>query len=191
MWDGEPFRGIFESSPLAIMYTNDRGHIIAANAPAVKLFGAPAEKLIGFSYEQIRDERMKSAIRRALAGERTRFEGEYLTVTGNVARVMSAHFAPSFSAGGAVTGVVGVFEDIAERNLVEKQREELIRQLQGELERVTTLSGLLPICSRCKSIRDGRGEWVRLEEYIQTRTRAQFTHSLCPGCALEVYPELF
>ncbi|MBI5440447.1 MAG: PAS domain-containing protein [Deltaproteobacteria bacterium] len=187
---GDPFRGIVESSPLAILYTDERGVITACNRSATELFAAPPEKLIGFSYEQIRDERMRSAIRRALSGERTRFEGKYLTVTGNVLREMSAHFAPSFSEGGAVSGVVGIFEDVAVRTSAEREREELIRQLRRALSDLTGLSGLLPICARCKSIREADGEWTHLENYLQKHAGAEFTHSLCPACARETYPEL-
>jgi hypothetical protein len=56
---------------------------------------------------------------------------------------------------------------------------------------VKTLSGLLPICSSCKKIRDDKGYWNRLETYIETRTEADFTHGICPDCARKLYPEDF
>jgi hypothetical protein len=52
------------------------------------------------------------------------------------------------------------------------------------------LTGLLPICSSCKSIRDQGGEWHRLESYIDRRTEAKFTHGMCPDCAEKLYPEV-
>jgi hypothetical protein len=33
--------------------------------------------------------------------------------------------------------------------------------------------------------------WIMLEQYIQERTDAEFTHGLCPDCSSELYPELF
>jgi hypothetical protein len=33
--------------------------------------------------------------------------------------------------------------------------------------------------------------WVAIENYIEERTDAEFTHGLCPQCCHELYPELF
>ena len=77
------FQIIFDHSPLAIMYTDQNGIITTCNEKATKLFGARREKLIGFSYRSIVNERMREAISRALGGKKSSFEGEYLTVTGN------------------------------------------------------------------------------------------------------------
>lgn len=61
-----------------------------------------------------------------------------------------------------------------------------LRQINDELAQalaeVKILKGLLPICSWCKKIRDDRGYWESVEEYIQQHTGARFTHSLCPDC---------
>ena len=52
-----------------------------------------------------------------------------------------------------------------------------------------TLSGLLPICSHCKRIRDDAGYWSQVESYVSKYSEAEFSHSLCPNCLLEHYPE--
>lgn len=54
-----------------------------------------------------------------------------------------------------------------------------------------TLTGLLPMCSSCKRIRDEEGRWHALESYIEKRSDAEVTHGLCPGCAHRLYPEHF
>lgn len=64
------------------------------------------------------------------------------------------------------------------------------RELQESLERIRLLSGLLPICSSCKKIRDEDGNWHRIEAYISTHSEAQFTHDICPECAQRLYPGL-
>lgn len=66
------------------------------------------------------------------------------------------------------------------------------RRLKGELAETLTkvLSGYLPICSRCKKIREDSGKWRPVESYIQDRTEADFTHTICPECAKILYPEL-
>ncbi len=54
---------------------------------------------------------------------------------------------------------------------------------------VKKLEGLLPICSRCKKIRDDKGYWNQIEAYISEHSDAQFSHSLCENCADELYGE--
>jgi response regulator RpfG family c-di-GMP phosphodiesterase len=72
--------------------------------------------------------------------------------------------------------------------------EELRRQneeLQAALERIKTLSGLLPICAGCKRIRDDQGYWQQVELYIQDHSEIRFSHGLCPECCVTLYPEVF
>ncbi len=65
------------------------------------------------------------------------------------------------------------------------------RELQTALQEVKQLRGLLPICMHCKQIRNGESAWTRLEEYIQSHSAAEFTHSLCPDCYRKYYPEIY
>jgi hypothetical protein len=51
------------------------------------------------------------------------------------------------------------------------------------------LSGLLPICVHCKRIRDDKGYWNQVESYVSKHSEAEFSHSLCPDCLREHYPE--
>jgi hypothetical protein len=51
------------------------------------------------------------------------------------------------------------------------------------------LGGLLPICAHCKRIRDDRGYWSQVESYVSQHSEAEFSHSLCPSCLREFYPE--
>jgi DNA-binding NtrC family response regulator len=75
-----------------------------------------------------------------------------------------------------------------ERKRAEKEREELILKLQDALAKVKVLSGFLPICARCKKIRDDRGYWHSVEVYVREHSEAEFTHSICPDCIKELYP---
>jgi hypothetical protein len=42
----------------------------------------------------------------------------------------------------------------------------------------------------CKKIRDEAGLWRWMEEYIQDRSEAKFSHSICPVCAKIHYPDM-
>lgn len=57
-----------------------------------------------------------------------------------------------------------------------------VAALQRALGEVQQLSGLLPICSYCKSIRDDSNYWHRVEEYVTERSTVQFSHGICPKC---------
>jgi K+-sensing histidine kinase KdpD len=80
-------------------------------------------------------------------------------------------------------------QEVAERRRVEEQRELLIGQLQEALDTVKTLRGLLPLCAWCKSIRNDRGYWERLETYLWNNLDVEFTHGICPECAEKVQAE--
>ncbi len=80
--------------------------------------------------------------------------------------------------------------EIDERKRVEEEREKLINELQEALNKVKTLSGLLPICASCKKVRDDSGYWNQIEVYIRDHSEADFSHSICPDCAKELYPDL-
>lgn len=71
------------------------------------------------------------------------------------------------------------------------EREELVEELQKALSEVKTLSGLFPICSYCKKIRDDKGYWNKLEQYLHQHSGADFTHSICPDCAKRHYGEFY
>ncbi len=64
------------------------------------------------------------------------------------------------------------------------------QKLEKSLNEVKKLSGLLPICSHCKKIRDDKGYWNQIEEYIQKHSEAQFSHGICKECAKKHYPDL-
>ncbi len=57
-----------------------------------------------------------------------------------------------------------------------------IQELENALSQVKKLSGLLPICSYCKKIRDDKNYWQQVEAYLTEHTEASFSHSICPEC---------
>lgn len=80
--------------------------------------------------------------------------------------------------------------DLDERKRAERQREKVIVELNEALAKVKQLSGLLPICSYCKNIRDDKGYWTKIETYIQDHSSAEFSHSICKDCAKAYFPDL-
>jgi len=75
-----------------------------------------------------------------------------------------------------------VGREMARRQRAEIDREKLIGELQQTLAQVKTLSGLIPICAWCKSVRNDQGYWQSVEQYVHSRSEASFSHSICPSC---------
>lgn len=65
--------------------------------------------------------------------------------------------------------------------------EEANRELRDAMAEVQTLTGLIPICARCKKVRDEDGYWESVESYIASRSSALFTHGICSTCGPELY----
>jgi DNA-binding response OmpR family regulator len=61
-------------------------------------------------------------------------------------------------------------------------RLKVAERILGLRRHVRHLEGLLPICSYCKRIRDENDEWTSVEAYIEGRSKAQFSHGICPPC---------
>ena len=75
-----------------------------------------------------------------------------------------------------------LYRDITQKKRGDREREDLILQLQKALTDVKTLGGLLPICAWCKKIRDDKGYYHQIETFIAKHSEVKFTHGICPEC---------
>ena len=91
---------------------------------------------------------------------------------------------PFYADSGEFAGYIGSCVDVTER--VEAQ-EGLKAAQEAEIR---SLKGLLPICMSCKKIKDDEGYWNQLEVYISSHSQADFSHGLCPECAVNMYGDL-
>ena len=89
---------------------------------------------------------------------------------------------------GRISGTLSCGVDVTDERAAAAEREHLIAELQAALAEVKTLSGLLPICSHCKKVRDDKGYWHGVELYVSSRTDAIFSHGVCPDCLEKYYP---
>jgi len=102
--------------------------------------------------------------------------------------VLDRYSAPVIGSDGRNYGRIWSFRNITERKQAEGEREQLIKELQNAVADIKVLSGLVPICSSCKKIRDDKGYWTQLEGYIQAHSQAKFSHGVCPDCMKKLYP---
>lgn len=182
------------------------GRIIAWNQAVERMTGVLKKEIIGRSgyahavpfYGEARPTLANLVLQRD-----QRWEGQYLSFReergnliaaesfnpqmGNGGRYLSATAAKLYDAKGNVVGAIQTVRDITAAKRSEQDREGLIDELKVALAKVKTLSGMLPICSSCKKIRDDKGYWNQIESYIEKHTQADFSHGLCPDCMESFY----
>jgi HAMP domain-containing protein len=88
----------------------------------------------------------------------------------------------AFREGDELATVARTFNDmVTARARALAQAEEL---LTASVAEVKVLRGILPICASCKRIKNETGGWEAVESFVRERTDAEFSHGLCPDCAV-------
>ncbi|MBI5644410.1 MAG: PAS domain S-box protein [Deltaproteobacteria bacterium] len=187
---------ILRSSTDAIATTDKDLRITYYNPMAEILHGRTAEECVGRTVQEIHTKRNVPDDMFEAAMEQVRTKGEYCyLITREIPggkRFIEARVSGIFNSKKELVGYANISRDITERRKAEEERECLISDLKDALAHVQTLSGLLPICSYCKKIRDDKGYWSQVETYIRRHSTAEFTHSICPECekkAIEDFKE--
>jgi two-component system, cell cycle sensor histidine kinase and response regulator CckA len=184
---------IVDSAEEAIIGQNMEGIITTWNTGAARLYGYSAVEAIGQPAMVIVPEALHQdaievwqKLRRGELVEpedtmRQRKDGKPVNVCVTMSAIRDSQ--------GRVLGASSIAYDITERKKIEAERTDLIAHLNETLSKVKTLSGLLPICASCKKIRDDHGYWQKLETFVREHSGAEFSHSICPDCMKELYPE--
>ncbi len=60
-----------------------------------------------------------------------------------------------------------------------------------DISEIAELQRLIPICSSCKKVKDDEESWLRLEAYFKTHWDLDFSHTLCPECMKNRYPNFY
>ncbi len=76
-------------------------------------------------------------------------------------------------------------------NAMEKAREleKANAELKDALDTIKTMKDLVPICARCRKIRDDSGYWNQIEVFLTQHSITRFSHSYCPDCAKKILEE--
>lgn len=189
------FRAIFESAGIGIAITSLEGVFMECNPALTRMLGYGSAELVGQPMKHVTHPSdlslHKDNVRRVMASREATgcsYDSRYIRKDGST---MWGHLTSALlrDADGYPQYALGLIEDITERKAEELEREKLLRDVQEAMANVKTLTGLVPICSNCKKIRDDRGEWEIVEEYLTLHTGAQFSHGICPDCLRKFYPE--
>ena len=126
-----------------------------------------------------------------LSGKRSQLESDFRIIRpSGEERIINVKLEVIKDKNGKPFKLNGISHDITERKRAEEEREKLISELKDALAKIKTLSGMLPICSYCKKIRDDKGYWDQVDSYISKHTDTVFSHGMCPECAEKALKEL-
>jgi two-component system response regulator VanR len=83
--------------------------------------------------------------------------------------------------------LLSTYEAVIQKNI---ELERLNKELKTANDNIRILKGLIPICANCKKVRNDDGFWEQVEVYIREHSEADFSHSICPTCLEELYPDI-
>jgi PAS domain S-box-containing protein len=172
---------VLKDSNDAILVHDLQGNIIAWNKGAEIMYGYNEAEALKLNIAKIihADSLIKymEVVKRVASGEIVEsFETQRVSCAGKILDVLLVLTCLKDDSG-VIVSIATTERDITE--IKDKQKAEL-----------KMLSGILPICSNCKKIRDDIGYWHQLETYIRNHSEAEFSHGLCPKCAEKLYSEL-
>jgi PAS domain S-box-containing protein len=190
------FRAVFDSAGIGIAISALDGSLLECNPALERMLGYERGELQGQSLGRIAHPDdfalQRDHVRRVLAGAQTKGFSTERRYVRKDRRIVWGRITATLvrdTKGNPQYGL-GLVEDITERKASEQERERLLSKVQEAMANVKTLSGFVPICSSCKKIRDDRGFWIQVEQYLAYHTGVQFSHGICPDCFKQFYPEL-
>ncbi|MFH1414750.1 MAG: PAS domain S-box protein [Elusimicrobiota bacterium] len=176
---------IIETMMECLILLDSNGRILTENRATLKTLGYVPDNLKGKKLSSIVAESdLKGLLIDKINNSQTvkNIEVDLITGSGdNIPVIFSA--SPLKEEDGRTAGIVCIARDITDLKRTEQERNLLIDELRESLENIKKLRGLLPICLRCKKIRNDTGYWDEVETYIKRHSDAVFSHGYCPECS--------
>ncbi|SDY50843.1 PocR ligand-binding domain-containing protein [Tindallia californiensis] len=145
--EAEKFRNIFEYAPIGIFYFDQRGIITDCNEVFVKIIGSSKIELMGIEMLKLRAVWVVRAVKVALQGNQSSYEGEYVSETAGKRIFVKTVFSPVWSENGHVIGGTGIVEDITEQMKTKIELRESELRVRKKLQAVTEPEGNLETLS--------------------------------------------
>lgn len=179
--DGGLWRVLVEMAPDGIFLETVHGEILDVNEAGARMFGYTRDEMIGLGIADLVPEDFG----KTLPQEITRVTGPRAVRRYNRRKdgtVFPTEIATRFISVGGEKRLLAYVRDITESV-------EAFGKLQAALGKVEALFGIIPICMHCGNVRDDKGYWSRVEEFVAEHAGTRFSHGLCPTCLPKVYPD--
>ena len=178
---------IVESSNDAIIGISLGGVIESWNAGAEEVFGYRAaevqDKPMSLLIPPGHADHLKQHLDQLRRGQKvTHYETIRRRQDGTIIHV-SLTLSPVRDAAGNIIGASCTARDITDRRQGEKERLDLLQQLQHALARSKRLAGKLEYCVVCKRIKGDNGRWIEIERYLDDYSDADPQPGHCPDHA--------
>jgi PAS domain S-box-containing protein len=186
-------RGLYDNAPCGYLTLDANGLISSMNRTELQWLDYSHDEIVGnrrMSDLLPADERASFAVHFDRLKETGRVRDAELDLQRSDGRLMPVHLSAAavYDEAGAFVKALAVITDRTELKMARDEQLAAIGMLEDALASVKQLSGLLPICSMCKSVRDDRGYWASVEQYVSAHTDAQFSHGVCPDCFPKMFP---
>lgn len=185
------FRSIYNNATMGFYRMKPDRTIIMANPKFLILIGVESlDTVVGKRLDElleISEERENFHLLLEMNSKLEGYESEWYRANGVLFFGRETAWT-IFDDNGKPKFIDAILEDVTMKKQIDEEREQLILLLQSAKSEIKVLSGLLPICSSCKRIRDDHGSWSQVEQYIDEHSEAEFSHGICPDCAAKLYP---
>ncbi len=191
----ERYRNLYENTPIMLHSIDSKGRIVAVSNYWLTSIGYNREDVIGRPLTSFLTDESK-LFAKIIAfpyflehGYVQDIQYQIIKKSGGLMDVTLSAIAEKDEKGYFLRSLA-VMIDVTAQKKAEAAQEKLIRELQKALDEISSLRGILPICSFCKRVRDDKGYWEQVDIYITKHSPAEISHSICPECLKKHYPNL-
>ena len=122
-----------ENAPLGIIHFNKDCIINSCNEKFEEIIGVPKSRLIGMDMLKLPNQKMVEAIKSISKGEIGKYDGRYISATGNKDSIVHTVFSPIKNENRNIIGGIGILEDVTELKKNEERLKEITREIEGIL----------------------------------------------------------
>lgn len=71
---------------------------------------------------------------------------------------------------------------LSRRVVAQLELRKVTASLAEALDKISVLEGLLPICVHCRRVRNDKGYWSQVDDYLREHSDLEFVQEMCVGC---------
>lgn len=175
-------RALYENNLDAIVMVGPGGDIVDANPAAERMLRRPVRDIrrAGMTGITGHDPRLPEFM--AVLNRDGQAAGKLTLIRGDDSPCDAEVSSKTFRDWRGDARSVLVLRDVSERTRWEEDRARLAADLAKADASVKTLAGLLPVCFRCRKMRNDPAYWKQIATFVAEHAGAGFSSAICPDC---------